>query len=132
MAAGRVGIINNQISRLERRQRALEQKIRTLQRQQLRSLADRMGFESADQLILALAEYASPDLRAHIQSAGLTARLRVPFPLDLKEKIRAELAAGEKSVAKLSRQYGPSQPTIMGWKREWGMTRPRQKKTPQG
>jgi transposase-like protein len=50
--------------------------------------------------------------------------------MDLKEQIKAELEAGGKSVAQLAREYGPSHPTIMGWKREWGMTRPRARKTP--
>ena len=53
---------------------------------------------------------------------------RVKFDVSLREQIRKELEAGLKSVAELSREYGPSHPTIMGWKRQWGLTRPRQRR----
>jgi transposase-like protein len=53
---------------------------------------------------------------------------RIKFSPELRERIRRELEAGTKSVAEISREYGPSHPTIMGWKREWGMTRPRGKR----
>ena len=139
-----VRTIRTQISRLERQREALDQKIRTLQRKELHALPGRMGFENTDQLILALAEYASPALRMRLQSFGATATsmtidpmsnvagARTLFPQAVKEKIRAALQSGEKSVAQLSQEYGPSQPSIRAWKRAWGLTRPHRKRRPEG
>jgi transposase-like protein len=53
---------------------------------------------------------------------------RTRFTADLKARIKAELEDDRKSVATLSREYGPSHSTIMGWKREWGLTRPAAKR----
>jgi hypothetical protein len=129
--------IRAQISRIDRQKRVLEQKMQAFQQKKLLALARQVGLDSVDSLIVALAGYASPQLRMQLQqlnpgstevidarpAGGSTKRAR--FPADIKERIRAELESGKKSVAQLSREYGPSHPTIMGWKREWGMTRPR-------
>jgi transposase-like protein len=55
---------------------------------------------------------------------------RTRFSAEMREQIRAELESGAKSVAQIAREYGPSHPTIMGWKREWGMTHPRPRRSP--
>jgi hypothetical protein len=128
--------IKSQLSRMERQRRALEQRIQVLQRKELVALPKQLGFETVDQLIGALADYASEPLRTRLKSigVGVPPKLanggvdgggRIKFSADLRAKIRKELEAGAKSVAEISREYGPSHPTIMGWKREWGMTRPR-------
>jgi transposase-like protein len=85
--------------------------------------------------VFALLEHASPTLRDQLKATADKARRgsvvvpanqRVKFSPELRERIRKELETGLKSVAEISREYGPSHPTIMGWKREWGMTKPRQ------
>jgi hypothetical protein len=126
---------------MERQRKALEQRIQLLQRKELVALPKQLGFDTVDGLILALAEYASESMRTRLRAAGLLggpklpnglpdgAAGRVKFSSELRARIRKELEAGTKSVAEISREYGPSHPTIMGWKREWGMTRPRPKRT---
>ena len=133
------------LSRMEQQRRALEHKIKQLQRKELLRLPARVGLESVDHLILTLVEYASPALKARLSTShavaassvlpagnGTGAGLRTKFSSELREMIRKELESGLKSVAEISREYGPSHPTIMGWKREWGMTRPRNHRTGNG
>ncbi|MEP7242252.1 MAG: hypothetical protein ABI885_01050 [Gammaproteobacteria bacterium] len=136
--------VRARLSRIDRQKRVLEQKIRDLQRKALLALPKRVGLDSVDSLILALLPHASASLRKTLQStkpegaqrasppapapvstaeAGSGGRPR--FSPDIKGQIKAELEGGKKSVAAISREYGPSHPTIMGWKREWGMTHPR-------
>jgi hypothetical protein len=129
-----------QLSKIERQRQALERQIQSLQEKRLTALPGQAGYESIDSLILALMHHASSSLRTKLQAVELNAAngatlvgppingKRARFPQTLKDQIRAEIEAGGKSVAQLSREYGPSHPTIMGWKREWGMTRPRPKK----
>lgn len=141
IAEEKVRALKSKISRMEQQRLALEKRIQILQSTELRRLPRRMGFENVDQLILALANYASPKLREGIQSAeaaaqalaravpATTSGTRAIFPPELKESIRQELLARNKSVARLSREYGPSHSTIMTWKREWKLTRPRSRKS---
>lgn len=129
-----------QLSKIERQRQSLERQIQAMQEKRLTALPEQAGFDSVDSLILALIPHASSALRAKLQAAernggnGATPGKaagngkRARFPEDLKAQIKAELETGSKSVAQLSREYGPSHPTIMGWKREWGLTRPRPRK----
>jgi hypothetical protein len=119
--------------RMESQRRALEHKFKLLQRKELLALPRRAGLDSVDSLILALVEYASPATKARFKAAGLARDgaegngnvARLKFSPEVRNVIRKELEAGEKSVAEIAREYGPSHPTIMGWKRAWGLTRPR-------
>lgn len=125
------------LSRMEKQRQTLEHKIKLLQRKELLALPARVGLDSVDSLILALVEYASSATKARFRAAGLSRSAtdgdarsdgdgaRAKFSPDLRNLIRKELEAGQKSVAAIAREYGPSHPTIMGWKREWGLTRPR-------
>jgi uncharacterized protein involved in exopolysaccharide biosynthesis len=134
--------IKAQITRIDREKRALEQKIQVIQRKKLAELPGQVGLDSIDSLIAALARHASPSVRIHLQSMSFSGSVgpdssdsdgnakRARFSSDMRGRIRAELAAGKKSVAQISREYGPSHPTIMGWKREWGMTHPRPRRAP--
>jgi hypothetical protein len=137
----KIDAMKAQLSKIERQRQALERQIQSLQRKRLAALPAQVGLDSIDSLILTLLPHASASLRARLQAiepdgsmagqsgAGTINGKRVRFPQSLREQIKAELQAGGKSVAQLSREYGPSHPTIMGWKREWGMTHPRPKKT---
>lgn len=125
----------SRLSAMERQRRLLDERIQTLRKKELLALPGQFGFESVDELVYALLEHASPSLREKLKPKEIEAgksesgsdpnRSRVKFSLDMRERIRKELEAGLKSVAAISREYGPSHPTIMGWKRDWGMTRPR-------
>jgi len=108
-----------------------------LRRRELSKLPQHVGLATIDELILVLVPHASPALRERLSRADANGggdnsnnSRRARFPLDLRARIRTELETGGKSVAQLSREYGPSHPTIMGWKREWGLTRPRGRAQP--
>jgi hypothetical protein len=129
--------IKAQITRIDREKRALEQRIQIIQRRKLVALPKQVGLDSIDSLIAALAHHASPSVRIQLQSMSFNGSgsfdpangsgnaRRARFTAEMRARIKAELEAGKKSVAQISREYGPSHPTIMGWKREWGMTHPR-------
>jgi hypothetical protein len=131
-----IDAIRAQLSRIERQKRELERQMEALQHQKLTALPGQVGLSSVDSLLVALIPYTSSPLRAKLQAIGIdqipqefAARREVndkqiKFSSELKAQIKAELLQGRKSVAALSREYGPSHSTIMGWKREWGMTRP--------
>jgi hypothetical protein len=135
--------IKTRLTRMERQRQALDRRIQLLHRKTLTEMPRNAGFDSVDSLIAALLKYASPALRARFKAAGLFQApngegaspdhahngSRAKFSPELRDLIRRELMAGMKSVAEISREYGPSHPTIMGWKREWGMTRPRPKRS---
>jgi hypothetical protein len=140
----KIEAMKTQLAKIERQRQALERQIQSLQKKRLAALPGQVGLTSIDSLILALIHHASQPLRTKLQgielngaeSAGLAGLAingkRVRFPQTLREQIKTELQTGTKSVAQLSREYGPSHPTIMGWKREWGMTRPRPRKSARG
>ena len=136
-----INSIKAQLQRVERQKHALERQIAALQQQKITALPEQVGLPSIDSLLIALIPFASQALRAKLQAIGIdqmsvrapderTGRTR--FSSELKDSIRRELGEGRKSVAKLSREYGPSHATIMGWKREWGMTRPRARRRQNG
>lgn len=135
----KIDAMRAQLSKIERQRQALERQIQTMQEKRLAALPEQAGFDSIDHLILALIPHASSSLRMRLQSIDLNGGngaaagsngKRARFPEVLKEQIKTELETGSKSVAQLSREYGPSHPTIMGWKREWGLTHPRPRKPP--
>ena len=136
----KIDAMRAQLSKIERQRQTLERQIQAMQEKRLAALPEQAGFESIDHLILALIPHASSSLRMRLQAidlnggtgagqdvAGVNGK-RARFPEALKGQIKSELETGSKSVAQLSREYGPSHPTIMGWKREWGLTRPRPRK----
>jgi hypothetical protein len=120
---------------MERQRQMLDDRIQALRKKELLALPAQFGLESIDELVIALLEHASDSLRERMKAEGVDKAAfaaggtpRLKFSPELRERIRRELEAGTKSVAEISREYGPSHPTIMGWKREWGMTRPRGKR----
>ncbi|MEP7247790.1 MAG: hypothetical protein ABI885_29460 [Gammaproteobacteria bacterium] len=130
----RLDSLKRQLSRLERRRQSLERQLQARRIQQLKCLPGQVGLADLDELVLALIPLTSAALRAQLSSltqkhAGFSEGSGAPgkrkFSCEVKARVKAELQAGGKSAAQLSREYGPSHPTIMGWKREWGMTHPR-------
>ena len=138
----KIDAMKAQLSKIERQRHALTRQIQALQEKRLAALPAQVGLGSIDNLILALMPHASSTLRTKLQGAEVDGAegegagylngngKRARFPEALKAQIKTELETGKKSVAQLSREYGPSHPTIMGWKREWGMTHPRPRKNP--
>jgi hypothetical protein len=138
----KIDAMKAQLSKIERQRHALTRQIEALQEKRLAALPAQVGLGSIDNLILALVPHASSTLRTKLHAIDLSQGdgdgasgghlngngKRARFPEALKAQIKSELENGKKSVAQLSREYGPSHPTIMGWKREWGMTHPRPRK----
>ena len=152
----KVDSLHAQLVSINKRRKALELRIEARQLKRLIALPAQAGVADMDILIVALIPLSSSLLRQRLQAAGFDeagqdvgepaeeaahkagngngssngngGAKRAHFTPELKSRIRAELEAGKKSVASLAREYGPSHPTIMSWKREWGMTQPRARK----
>jgi len=130
-----------ELNRLERKRVALEKRIKARASAQYAALPARVGLKSIDDLIVELLPYGSKGLRARLGSgpAGSSAtgkrRGRPPrrsrgtrYTSDVKAAVKAAVEAGGKTVAEISREYGPSVFSIKDWKKKWGLTRKRRKK----
>ena len=132
-----------ELNRLERRRQTLEKRIKSRSSKQFAALPARVGLKSIDELILQLLPYGSTGLRSKLgsTSAGNGAapsgkrRGRPParsrgtrYGADVKAAVKRAVEEGGKTVAQLSREYGPSVFSIKDWKKKWGLTRKRKKK----
>jgi hypothetical protein len=130
-----------ELNRLERRRATLEKRIKARASKQYAALPARVGLKSIDELIMRLLPYGSNGLRSKLNSAdghGVeTGKRRGRPPLrsrgtrygaDVKAAVKRAVEEGGKTVAQLSREYGPSVFSIKDWKKKWGLTRKRKKK----
>ena len=127
-----------ELSKLERKRVALEKRIKARASAQYAALPARVGLKSIDDLIVKLLPYGSKGLRARLGSGaseGGKRRGRPPrrsrgtrYTSDVKAAVKAAVEAGGKTVAEISREYGPSVFSIKDWKKKWGLTRKRRKK----
>ena len=152
----KVDSLHAQLVSINKRKKALELRIEARQLKRLVALPAQAGVADMDILIVALIPLSSSLLRERLKAAGFDeagldigepeaeaapkaatgngsskpegGAKRAHFTPELKSRIKTELETGKKSVAALAREYGPSHPTIMSWKREWGMTQPRARK----
>jgi hypothetical protein len=130
-----------ELNKLERKRVALEKRIKARASQQFAALPARVGLKSIDDLIVQLLPYGSKGLRARLgagesgASAAGKRRGRPPrrsrgtrYTADVKAAVKAAVEAGGRTVAEISREYGPSVFSIKDWKKKWGLTRKRRKK----
>jgi hypothetical protein len=137
-----------QLNQLERKRQQLEKRIKQRASQQYASLPAKLGLKNIDDLILELLPYGSNTLRSRLNqngagSAGTTTaavsngkrRGRPPkksrgtrYTADVKAAVKRAVEAGGKTVAEISREFGPSVFSIKDWKKQWGLTRARKKK----
>jgi hypothetical protein len=134
-----------ELNRLERRRETLEKRIKARSSRQFAALPARVGLKSIDELILKLLPFGSNGLRSKLTVAaqsgnGVTApagkrRGRPPlrsrgtrYGADVKAAVKKAVEEGGKTVAQISREYGPSVFSIKDWKKKWGLTRKRKKK----
>ena len=137
-----------ELNRLERRRQTLEKRIKARSSKQFAALPARVGLKSIDELILRLLPYGSNGLRSKLNhsprsdAAGNGAvatpgkrRGRPPsrsrgtrYGADVKAAVKKAVEEGGKTVAQISREYGPSVFSIKDWKKKWGLTRKRKKK----
>ena len=131
-----------QLNQLERKRQALEKRIKSRASRQFAALPARVGLKSIDDLIVQLLPYGSSGLRSRLGQASTgngTAtgkrRGRPPrksrgtrYTADVKAAVKRAVEAGGKTVAQISREFGPSTFSIKDWKKQWGLTRARKKK----
>jgi hypothetical protein len=134
-----------ELNRLERRRQTLEKRIKARTSKQFAALPARVGLKSIDELILKLLPFGSSGLRSKLNAApraegGAAAALpgkrrgRPPmrsrgtrYGADVKAAVKRAVEEGGKTVAQISREYGPSVFSIKDWKKKWGLTRKRRK-----
>jgi hypothetical protein len=133
-----------ELSRLERRRQTLEKRIKARASKQYAALPARVGLKSIDELILQLLPFGSNSLRSKLNAghagngAAAAAGKRRGRPAsrsrgtrygaDVKAAVKKAVEEGGKTVAEISREYGPSVFSIKDWKKKWGLTRKRKKK----
>jgi hypothetical protein len=137
-----------QLSQLERKRQLLEKRIKDRASKQYAALPKKVGLKSIDDLIIHLLPYGSTGLRSRLgqngaHPAGTAAapgttgkrRGRPPrksrgtrYTADVKAAVKRAVEAGGKTVAEISREFGPSVFSIKDWKKQWGLTRARKKK----
>ncbi|HVY81918.1 MAG TPA: hypothetical protein VG994_13100 [Steroidobacteraceae bacterium] len=131
-----------ELNRLERRRRTLEKRIKARTSKQFAALPARVGLKTIDELILQLLPFGSQSLRAKLNAGrvgngAVTGKRRGRPPLrsrgtrygaDVKAAVKRAIEEGGKTVAEISREYGPSVFSIKDWKKKWGLTRKRKKK----
>jgi hypothetical protein len=132
-----------QLNQLERKRQQLEKRIKERASKQYAALPAKLGLKNIDDLIIQLLPYGSSSLRSRLNQPdalpgshpGGKRRGRPPrksrgtrYTADVKAAVKRAVEAGGKTVAEISREYGPSVFSIKDWKKQWGLTRSRKKK----
>ena len=127
-----------QLNQLERKRQQLEKRIKERASRQYSALPKKVGLKSIDDLIIQLLPYGSSGLRSRLnQNGGVTGKRRgrppgksrgTRYTADVKAAVKRAVEAGDKTVAQISRELGPSVFSIKDWKKQWGLTRARKKK----
>jgi hypothetical protein len=131
-----------ELDRLERRRQTLEKRIKERSSKQYAALPARVGLKSIDELILKLLPFGSTGLRSRLSARpadglSLTGKRRgrppsrsrgTRYSADVKAAVKRAVEEGSKTVAQISREYGPTVFSIKDWKKKWGLTRTRKKK----
>jgi hypothetical protein len=136
-----------ELTKLERKRRLLEKRIHARATRQFASLPARVGLKSIDDLIIQLLPYGSNKLRSKLvvaqvgteggNGSAVTGKRRgrpprrsrgTRYTADVKAAVKRAVETGGKTVAEISREFGPSVFSIKDWKKQWGLTRKRKKK----
>jgi hypothetical protein len=134
-----------QLTQLERKRQLLEKRIKDRASKQYVALPRKVGLKRIDDLIIHLLPYGSSGLRSRLGQNGAhpatpgsptgKRRGRPPrksrgtrYTADVKAAVKRAVEAGGKTVAEISREFGPSVFSIKDWKKQWGLTRARKKK----
>lgn len=130
-----------QLNQLERKRQQLEKRIKERAARQYAALPKKVGLKNIDDLIIQLLPYGSSSLRSRLGRSGTLdgaagkRRGRPPrksrgtrYSAEVKAAVKRAVEAGGKTVAEISREFGPSVFSIKDWKKQWGLTRTRKKK----
>jgi hypothetical protein len=114
----------------------LELELCAAQRQRLPEIHCEYGFQTIDELIKALAEFASPSLRTAIQKClstgkgspqNTTSKIRKKRAVitdEMKDKIRVALARQSEVAADIAKHFNVSVSAVNQLKRKLGLTKP--------
>lgn len=113
----------SEIADLFKTQRDIQRAIRRKQSELLKTLPARVGFDNVDDLIRALAPFASSEIRKGVSKARpRTAAKRIyRYGTDVRTRVRHDLESG-RSISAISSETGVSRATITKWKRVMGVT----------
>src|SRR5690349_8904568 len=123
-----------QLNQLERKRQQLEKRIKDRASKQYAALPKKVGLKNIDDLIIQLLPYGSSGLRSRLNQNGAAAgttgkrRGRPPrrsrgtrYTADVKAAVKRAVEAGGRTVAEISREFGPSVFSIKDWKKQWGL-----------
>jgi hypothetical protein len=126
---------------LLREQQRIARQIAHKRAEQLRTLHERLGFASIDELIEALQSVSSRPTNGRHASNGVSAAPAVKrkrgakagtngarYSDDVKAAVKSAIEKGEGTAREIATRYQISLPTLNIWKRGWGLTKPRRKK----
>jgi hypothetical protein len=118
--------IKDEVAQLIKSRADIDRQIERRQLSLLRILPESMGYESIDALIGALMPLASASLREVNETRSSVAVHRVKrrkqYDGSVRARVRHSIETLRQTAASISRAEGVSIPTIMKWKREWGLT----------
>jgi hypothetical protein len=126
-----------QLNQLERKRQQLEKRIKERASRQYAALPAKLGLKNIDDLIIQLLPYGSSSLRSRLNGAATEGKRKgrpsrksrgTRYTAEVKAAVKRAVEAGGKTVADISREYGPSVFSIKDWKKQWGLTRSRKKK----
>ena len=124
----RTAALRDEVAQLMKSRGDIDKQIQRRQLSLLKALPESMGYETMDALILALTPLASTALRAGANTHASTEAPRGRRPKQYDGQVRARVRHAIETLgtaaASVSRSEGISLPTIMKWKREWGLTVP--------
>jgi len=148
----RLNTLQTELTRIERRRVQLQQQLDKEAKSVYASLPAKVGLRTVDSLILALAPYASPFLRAKLNRSQAGAkntsiatesapaakaasqnakqpRQRPPMRSDeQKSAVREAFKEGKLTTRAISNKYGVPYNTLKKWKTVWRMTKARARK----
>jgi len=113
----------------------LEAELKAAQRERLPQIAQELGLPSTDELILSLAEFATPALRDVLQrwksteradrwagSGGSYRKRRALITPELRERIIREIKLSGKTAAEIAKQFGISASSVNNMKQRFRLT----------
>ena len=132
--------------RLESRKQDLQGRISIAQAKRLVALLEGAAPRTVDRLIEELSAEVSRSgsALAGTEGNGSAPAIRPPatadqprdmgmqFSHDVRQRVRAAFEEGVKTLSDLSREEGISKATLVKWRAEWGLQRPRGKPKPPG
>lgn len=144
-----IQLIEAKLRKIDAERERLHRELETRRLKQFTSLPAKVGLRNVDQLIISLAPYASAQLRARLTVNGTAAASRPGRPSSSKTvgsarngstgrrnarytdqqraAVKEALAKGDRTVAQISKALGVAEPSIIDWKKKWGLVKKRKK-----